>query len=581
MNRRQFFLSSALPALAQRTAAPPNIIVILTDDQGYGDLSSHGNPVLKTPAMDRLRAESVRLTDFHVAPMCTPTRSQLLTGRDALANGAMNVSSGRTLLRRDIPTLPELLAPAGYRSGLFGKWHLGDAYPYRPSDRGFDECVWFPSSHIGSASDAWNNDYYDDSYRHNGKLEKYQGYCTDVFFAEAKRWIAEQRQPFFAYIATNAPHGPLFVPEKWSDPYKSHPRALANFFGMIANIDHNLGELDKFLEERNLLDNTILVFLTDNGGTAGVSLFNAGMRGRKVTLWDGGHRVPCFWRWPAGGIGGTAAKAKDLNQLTLVQDVTPTLLDLCRIPRPQGLEFDGGSLAGYLRGNDAQLPDRMAVVQFSRMAVARPQWGDATILYRNWRLVSNNELYDVAADPAQQRNVIAQHAPLARRLRAHYDQWWARQNPRLDSHLPSHIGAPQENPTLLSPTEWADSFFDQAAQIRAANPTNGKWHVQVESDGNYEFTLSRWPRELRVPLRASIPAHTGECGSYPEGVAMDIARSTLHFGYRRESSPVTPPDTEIRFRYTLAEGRYMAQTWFHNPKGEELSGAYFLYARKL
>src|SRR5262245_56981384 len=207
-------VASMLPGLAA-AASKPNVILVVTDDQGYGDFSCHGNPVLRTPNLDRLHAESIRLTDFHVTPMCTPTRGQLMTGQDALLNGAMNVSSGRTLLRRGITTMPEIFRANGYRTAMFGKWHLGDNYPYRPHDRGFEEALYYPSSHISSAPDYWNNDYFDDVYRRNGKPEAQKGYCTDVFFAEAERWIrgsARRSEPFFTYIATNAPHGPLFVP---------------------------------------------------------------------------------------------------------------------------------------------------------------------------------------------------------------------------------------------------------------------------------------------------------------------------------------------------------------------------------
>ena len=182
-------LAVALLVAGQVTAAEkPNVVVLITDDQGYGDLSCHGNPVLKTPNLDKLHSQSVRLTDFHACPMCTPTRGQLLTGQDCLRNGAMNVSSGRTLLRRGIPTMADVFAAGGYRCGQFGKWHLGDNYPYRPHDRGFHESVFFPSSHIGSAPDFWDNDYFDDTYVHNGKREKYSGYCTDVFFGAAMKW---------------------------------------------------------------------------------------------------------------------------------------------------------------------------------------------------------------------------------------------------------------------------------------------------------------------------------------------------------------------------------------------------------
>ena len=211
-------LLALLPWIVQ-AAAQPNVIVILTDDQGYGDLSCHGNPVLQTPHLDRIHSQSVRLTDFHVAPMCTPTRGQLLTGRDAARNGAINVSSGRTLLRRELPTLADVFAKAGYRTAMFGKWHLGDTYPYRPQDRGFQETLWFPSSHINSVPDVWDNDYFDDTYRRGSKLEKHEGYCTDVFFREATAGIKKQRdgaedQPFLLYLPTNAPHSPYWLPKE-------------------------------------------------------------------------------------------------------------------------------------------------------------------------------------------------------------------------------------------------------------------------------------------------------------------------------------------------------------------------------
>ena len=197
------------------SADRPNVIIVITDDQGYGDLACHGNPVALTPNLDRLHDESVRFTDFHAAPMCTPTRGQLLTGLDAARNGALNVSSGRTLLRANLPTMADIFRDVGYRTGLFGKWHLGDNYPFRPQDRGFEETLWFPSTHINSLPDYWENDYFDDVYRHNGRRERYEGYCTKVFFDEAMRWInnrVEAEEPFLAYLPTNAPHAPLWVP---------------------------------------------------------------------------------------------------------------------------------------------------------------------------------------------------------------------------------------------------------------------------------------------------------------------------------------------------------------------------------
>ena len=280
----------------------PNIIFVLTDDQGYGDLACLGNPILKTPALDRLHADSVHLTDFHVAPVCTPTRGELMTGQDAMRNGATFVCMGRSLLRADLPTLADILADNGYHTGHFGKWHLGDNYPYRPQDRGFHETVHHPAWGITSAADHYGNDYFDDHYRHKDEIKRYRGYCTDVWFEEAMRWMQgchSRSEPFFAYIATNAPHGPLWVPDEFRQPYLDGIRRdEASFFGMIANIDANMARLERFLLDNGIRDNTLLIFMTDNGTATGQEIYNAGMRGRKTSLYEGGHRVPCFIRWP-------------------------------------------------------------------------------------------------------------------------------------------------------------------------------------------------------------------------------------------------------------------------------------------
>ena len=437
----------------------PNVIFILTDDQGYGDISYTGNPVLRTPALDRLQAESVRFTDFHVCPVCTPTRGELMTGRDAMRNGATFVAMGRSLLRADLPTAANIFAANGYRTGHFGKWHLGDNYPYRPQDRGFQETIWHPGWGLTSAPDFFGNDYFDDVYRHRDALEEFRGYCTDVWFEQATAWIRRCQRggdPFFAYIATNAPHDPLWVPDHYRDPYLGAVARgdvtadHASFFAMIACIDENLARLDWFLRQNGLYDDTILIFMTDNGTAHGEAVYNAGMRGRKASLYDGGHRVPCLLRWPAGGIGGgrgtssgpaddattawsdlrtaqraadaggtvTGAEAppaagSDVPDLTRATDLLPTLVDLCGLRVEPGVEFDGVSLAGVARGTESALPERMAVVQYGHPnehpAFSKTGKFVAAVLWRRWRLVGGSELYDIAADPGQACDVAAQH----------------------------------------------------------------------------------------------------------------------------------------------------------------------------
>jgi arylsulfatase A-like enzyme len=559
-------------------AAParPNVILVLTDDQGYGDLSGHGNPVLKTPHLDRLRTESVRLTDFHVAPMCTPTRGQLMTGVDALRNGAMNVSSGRTLLRRDFPTMPEIFAANGYRTALFGKWHLGDNYPYRPQDRGFQETIWFPSSHIPSAAGYWNNDYFDDVYNHNGVPQSFKGYCTDVFFHEATEWMRERaarKETFFCYLPLNAPHGPLFVPDRYRQPYRDQKHSIASFFGMIANIDENLGKLETFLRESGLRENTIFIFMTDNGTATGETVFNAGMRGKKIDLYEGGHRVPFFLRWPAGQLRASG----DLGLLTECQDVLPTLLDLCGLKKGKG-KFDGVSLAPLLRGKTETLPERMLVTQFSRMNQPQPRKGDAAVLWKKWRLVSDTELYYIALDPAQQRNVIGQFPDVTAKMRKHYDKWWSGVEPRVNEFSDIHIGSERENPTMLTPCDWRDVFLDQQGQIRR-NRTNGVWNLFVERDGNYEFSLRRWPIEADAAIAAGVPEYQGVDGVYHAGEALPIARARLKISGVEKAKAVASSDKEIAFSISLKRGRAELQTWFLDAGGKELCGAYYVYVR--
>ena len=305
--------------------------------------------------------------------------------------------------------------------------------------------------------------------------------------------------------------------------------------------------------------------------------FNAGLRAGKITLWDGGHRTPFFLRWPAGGV----RHGRDIDELTQVQDLLPTLIELCGLKAPPGAEFDGVSLAALLRGNAQRLEDRMLVVQFSRMNVGRPQWGDATVMWRKWRLVSGTGLYDVSTDLAQTRNVIREHPDVAARMRKHYDQWWSGVEPRLDSFLPTYLGSEAENPVLVSPTEWADSFFDQGSQVRAGVRRNGLWHIHADRDGAYEFSLRRWPKDIDVPMRAAVPPHKGECGQYPAGVALPIARAELRLAGRNLELPVGPGDREVIFKAQLGEGRTTMQTSFHDEQGRELCGAKYVYARRL
>lgn len=581
----------------------PNVIIVITDDQGYGDLACHGNPVAQTPNLDELHAQSIRLTDFHAAPMCTPTRGQLFTGLDAARNGAVNVSSGRSLLRPDLQTIADHFRAGGYRTGVFGKWHLGDNYPYRPQDRGFEESLWFPSSHISSLPDYWENDYFDDVYCHNGERKHYRGYCTEVFFREAMNWMQDRiaaDEPFFAYLPTNAPHAPLWVPpedrqameaafaegEHALPPLEPEQRQrIIRFLAMIRNLDTQVGDLRRFLREQNAERDTIFIFMTDNGSTFGPLYYNAGMRGGKVTLWEGGHRVPCFIHWPGGNLG----PPRDIDGLTEVQDILPTLLDLCGLESPTE-SLDGISLAPVLHSETPVPPDRTLVINYSRMprtdyptpdsrAIIRRE--GAAVLWRRWRLLEGKALYNLDSDPEQQHNVITQHPEVTGQLTAALDAWWDDVAPVANQVQRIIIGSDAENPLMLSACEWRDVFVDQQKQVRIGERKNSYWHLQVERAGTYRFELRRWPRESGLTLGEGCAATPVTDGLLEEGIALPIARARLMIAREWHRQPVEPGHEAAVFTIPLQAGPTLLHTWFDDQRNQPLCGAYYVYVTRL
>ena len=581
---------------------PPNVIVILTDDQGYGDFSCHGNPVLRTPHLDDLYGQSVRFTDFHVAPMCTPSRGQIMTGLDALRNGATAVKNGRSFVRRGIPTMADIFTANGYRTGLFGKWHLGDNAPFRPENRGFSEALWHPSAAISTVSDYWNNDCFNDYYRHNGTLKQYEGYCTDVWFREAKKWIegcARKKEPFFAYIATNADHTPHFVPDRYRDPYRRYGIYVASFFGMIANVDENVGMLDAFLQETGLSENTVLVFMTDNGGTVGVDLYNAGMRGEKSSLYDGGHRVPCFIRWPAGSL----RTQEDVSDTAQCQDLLPTLIDLCGLEAEDGGGSDGCSWAGVMRKDDVHLPDRMLVVQHGE-----PEKWESCVIWNNWRLVRGEELYNVAEDLLQKQDLSSRCPEIVDRMREHYEDWWEGLGTGVMDLEDISVGSDSETTVCLSHIDWQGPILGYQGQMRttcdrSGKPTrhNGSWRLEVEQNGEYEIALRRWPKEADARITGTVPEYIptdstfvgmprppeGEkytdkyalwawiSGTFPVGRALPISGARARIGEMELTRPVAPEDRACTFTVRLNTGRTTLRTWFSDEGGNELCGAFY------
>jgi arylsulfatase len=583
-HRREFLRSmggAAATAAATRVqgaaAARPNVLIILTDDQGYGDFSCHGNPVLKTPNMDRLHDESVRFTDFHSAPMCTPTRGQLMTGLDALRNKATSVTAGRAVVKRGIPTMADILRANGYRTGIFGKWHLGDNYPYRPMERGFERAIY----HLGwglSSAPEFDNDYFNGRYRDQGVVKNFKGYCTDFWFNEAMGWMRERHaagEPFFCYLPTNAPHGPLWVDEKYSAPYKQKG-IPAEFFGMIANLDENLGKLEEFLRETGLRENTIVIFMTDNGATAGFNVYNAGMRARKTQIYDGGHRVPCFMRWPAGKLKAPA----DVTTPAQMQDILPTVLDFCSVRAPKAAHFDGTSLAALARGGAKTLPERMLVVQYGQV----PKQWDACVIWNRWRLVSGTELYDIAEDPGQKNDIAAQHADVVAKMRAHYEKWWAGVAGGLDDFCPISIGSDKENPVELSSSDWQNVYCDNVGHVSTAagGPRGAPWSVFVERTGEYEIALSRWPPHQKLPLTAARAVQNMTAGKLPEGKALPVAGARLVIAGQEHSVDTEPKALSAVFRVKLKGNlKTNMHAWFVDAAGSDLAGAFYATVKRL
>ena len=570
------------PALAADAPQKPNVIVVMTDDQGLGDFSFTGNPVLKTPNLDRFAREAVRLTDFHVAPMCSPTRGQLLTGLAALRNGATSVTAGRTFIRPGIPTLPEVFAKAGYKTGLFGKWHLGDSYPHRPTDRGFQEAVYHLGWGLLHSTPEFDWPLFDGRYFHNGTEKRFKGHCTDVWFDSAMAWMKERgakNEPFFVYLPTNAPHAPHIDLEEYSKPYQG--KGPAAFFGMIAHLDKRFGDLEKFLADEKLRDNTIVVFMTDNGGTAGVPLFNAGLRAGKTTYYDGGHRVPCWVRWPGGKLG----EPRDVATPTQNTDLFPTLCELCGVPQPKGDAADepyrGTSLAGLLRGTQKELPDRKLVVQYGQI----PKKFEACVVWGKWRLVKGEELYDTDADRAQKDDVAAKHPDVVRAMRDHYEGWWKGLEPHLAAFVPISLGAKPQPVVEMTSGDWEGIYADNTGFVRDAvgGPTGGHWHVLIEEPGEYEFTVRRWPEQTGAALGAKYEPSPKSPANKPKQVTRDfpaIAQATVEVGKVKGSVKADPKATGATVALTLPAGRTTMKAWFTDAAGTDLCGAFFVTVKK-
>ncbi|GAB5560497.1 MAG: arylsulfatase [Synoicihabitans sp.] len=588
-------LCSTIASFADAAEGHPNVILIITDDQGYGDISAHGNPLLKTPAMDRLHADSIRLIDFHVDPTCAPTRGALMTGKYSASVGVWLTFGSRHHLYRHEITMADVFKQNGYRTGIFGKWHLGDNYPFRPMDRGFDESLIHGGGVVGETPDHWANNYYDDIYSRNGQPERVSGYCTDVWFNAATKFIEQnQDRPFFAYISTNAPHGPLHVPEKYREPYADHPDH-DEFYGMVANIDENLDRLRHRLDELDLSRETILVFMTDNGTNGGAVMaphnrndwtasgYNAGMRGRKTSRYEGGHRVPLFIHWPSGGLTG----GKDLDGVTAHIDLLPTLIELCELKNDLGAKFDGISLASALHTLAPANPERTVIVH-DQSRFNQPigegeliKGKDFAVMKGSWRLVGE-ELFDLSNDPAQRHDIAEQHPNVVQELSSDYEAWWQRISAHDDAHSPFVINPAKQSVVTISSQNLlgAKVAFNQR-HVRAGEGGDGWTTIEVEAPGTYDIALRRWPRESYLtigapPLPFPLDPKTHFLREYPvKTFSSGEARLKIGTSINQTRSYVGS-DQEIVFTVELHRGLHRIQTWLDAGAGQTIA-AYYTY----
>jgi arylsulfatase A-like enzyme len=440
-----------LLAAATVHAAPerrPNVVLFLTDDQGYGDLGFHDNPHAKTPQMDTFAREAVELTNFHVSPVCSPTRASLMTGRYNFRTGVCDVFRKATLMDPAEVTVAEVLRGAGYATGIFGKWHLGDDAERQPNAQGFDEALSFPGAAM--------RQYFNPELLHNGAKEKRNGYCMDIFTDAAIGFIKKNRaRPFFVYLPANLIHTPLQVDEELAVPYLALGPSTSKVYGMLRSVDNNFGRLRAALKELRLEENTLLLFTTDNGpcsGSAPTNRFMAGLHGLKGTVYENGIRVPCFARWPAG-----FKSPGKVTRLAAHIDVMPTILEACGVAVPAGAKLDGRSFLPLLRDPAANWPGRTLFFQWD--SGQEPRRGHAwCAVTEQWKLLQpvgmdspqqqhirdryaelcrlqgrgersiegapRHELYDLAADPGEAKDLAAEQPTVVEKMKKQYEAWF-------------------------------------------------------------------------------------------------------------------------------------------------------------
>ena len=539
----------------------------MTDDQG-NNLGYLGNPWLKTPNIDKFANEAVYLSNFHQAIMCTQSRANLLTGRYALRTGAWRTSVGRSNMRTEEITIAEVFKENGYKTGQFGKWHLGDVWPYRSVDQGFDETVNFKCGGISQISDFWGNDYFDDTYYHNEVPEQYEGYCTDVFFNETIRFIKDnQQEPFMIFLAPNIAHLPAIVANEYSKPWedKGHNRKQAIYYGMLTNLDENMGRLMKALKETGVDENTIIVYTTDDG-TAGYAAqfddedraletgFNMGQRGHKGSTYEGGHRLFSFIRWPGGGIKA----GSEVTALSSVMDIFPTLTDLCGIESKIPLNQDGISIKPALYGKKLKDNDDRSLcitylVPNKELDFKRNK---SCVVKGDWRWISRSELYNVNDDRLQNNNIAKQHPEIAASMDKILDEFYAKNAKDRENPVRFILGD-KNHPKIKLTTQdlWGSSAFSQG-HVRKLEHGSGPWKVSFVTEGKYKITLSRYPLYTGLAFNAKTNGNNSK--------EFSANKVKLKVGDKSYQKELKPTDESASFEIEVKAGDTDLETWIYS-----------------
>jgi arylsulfatase A-like enzyme len=521
--KKYFFLAitaillfvSCSEKVQQESSPKPNVIIVMTDDQGIGDFGFTGNPYIKTPVIDKLADQSLNLTNFYVAPVCAPTRASLMTGRYSERTGVYDTYKGGAIMSDSEITIAEILQENGYETGIFGKWHLGDNYPYRPFDQGFETSVVFRAGGVGQPGDIFNFFARDSSYFNpvlfkNGEPVKTIGYCSDVYTDETIEFINKNQEksekPFFAYLSFNAPHTPLQLPQEYYNMYKDIEFDASKFevydeivekmtakdieaakkvYGMVSNIDDNIGKLIQSLKEQGIYDNTIIVFLTDNGPQQ--NRYKMGLRERKSSVFGGGVRVPCLIHYPE-----KFKEKQELDATIAHIDLLPSILDLCGLEKVNH-KIDGMSFFSSDNDDYSAFENRTLFFEWGRGFLTK--YRNFSALKNNFKLVGNTsaessienfELYDIESDPQEKNNILAENTEIANALKAEIDDWYNEiiSEENNNKIYPAFVGTSYENPVLLNRND--------------AKGGQKYWDVKVVEDGIFDIQF-HFQKEIEEP----------------------------------------------------------------------------------